>query len=328
MALFLFAAMNEQTEYTIARRALKKLYPSWHQFIDEVMNLIYSFWLGIQSKEEVHFIHLIGYGKRQKAREIITDLLELLDWQSESVFLWQNWDHESPSPLSQVVAFQEAYQVFPKVVVTDFLSEYLAMANGYHDDCFDFPKVGTFLRERKDLQLCDFNYPASNARGSLVISFLDSFGDSDFVRSRVFFQFIWGKPGITIEYLRKIFVPEDLHRLIEEGSLKREELIFFSNDEPRQILLAIALQKVTLRIEEQGTELLGSPVKLTIQAMDYFLAYIFYQKLSDKQLRQAALDFFLPVFRQFPKMINQIQFKPKTVQLDFHGGWKFKAFSE
>lgn len=58
---------------------MKRHYPSWHIFIDEMMDSFKPFWLGTQSQEKVHSIHLIGYGNRQKVREMMTDLLELLD---------------------------------------------------------------------------------------------------------------------------------------------------------------------------------------------------------------------------------------------------------
>ncbi|MFN4000322.1 MAG: hypothetical protein ACK4HU_21090 [Algoriphagus sp.] len=311
--------MTDMLQFSIARKALKKLYPSWQLFIDEVMDLLQPFWLGTQSREAVHFIHLIGYGKRQKAREILTDLLELLDWQSESVILWENWDVNAPSSLAQVQAFQEAYPIFPKVVLTDFFNEFFLES----ELCRDGQQVEIFLRERKKLDFSYFEISPSDARGSLIISFLDSFGDCDFLRTRLMFQFLWSKSESTMDMIRKSYVPDELLRISEKDYFRKGELVFFSKDEPIHILLAIELQRVTQALEEEGSKLLGLPVKLTLNAMDYFLSYIFYKRLSNLQLHRAAIDFFLPVFRQFPRMTQKISLRPERVVLDFKGGWKF-----
>jgi len=313
---------SDQFQFSTARKALKKLYPSWELFIDQVMDLVLPFWLGTQSREEVHFIHLIGYGKRQKAREILTDLLELLDWQNESIILWEDRDKYAPSVIAQVQAFQEAYPVFPKVVLTDFLNEFFIEYDlGL---CREGLRVEEFLSERKMLDFSYFEISPSDARGSLVISFLDSFGESDFVRTRLMFQFLWEKTERNMALIRSNFIPEEAHQFLEKGHLRRDELVFFSKNEPTQILLAIELQKVTQQLEEKGTRIIGTPVKLTRNAMEYFLAYIFYKKLSSLQLHQAADDFFGPVFRQYPRMTQKITNPLNFIQLDFKGGWKFQ----
>lgn len=307
----------------MARKALKKLYPSWLLFIDEVMDLIQPFWLGLQSKEHAHFIHLIGYGKRQKAKEIIIDLLELLDWQSDSIFLLQNWDLQSPSSFVQVVDFQESYRVFPKVVVTDFFSEFLDLVNGEAATCSYLPQFKNFLKERKELQLFDESHPSSDVRGSLIISFLDFFGDQDFIQTRLLLKFLWNNPIEGFNQLRKTFVPEEMQRMIEKEYVKQEELIFFSKDCPFHAQMAIDLQAVTSAIAVKGSELLGIPVSISFNAMDYFLAYVFYKKLIYSKLLQAGLDFFLPVFRQYPRMTGKVNIRPEKLELDFKGGWKF-----
>ncbi len=313
---------SDQFQFSTARKALKKLYPSWELFIDQVMDLVLPFWLGTQSREEVHFIHLIGYGKRQKAREILTDLLELLDWQNESIILWEDWDKYAPSVIAQVQAFQKAYPVFPKVVLTDFLNEFFIEYDlGL---CREGLCVEEFLSERKMLDFSYFEINPSDARGSLVISFLDSFGESDFVRTRLMFQFLWNNTERNMALIRRNYVPEDIQAFLEKGHLRRDELVFFSKNEPTQILLAIELQKVTQVLEEKGTRIIGIPVKLTRNAMEYFLAYIFYKKLSHLQLHHAAEDFFVPVFRQYPRMTQKITNPPDFIQLDFKGGWKFQ----
>ncbi len=307
----------------MARKALKKLHPSWLLFIDEVMDLLQPFWLGIQSREEVHFIHLIGYGKRQKAREILTDLLELLDWQSESIILWENWDNNAPSSKAQVQAFQESYLVFPKVVLTDFFHDFFLESNL----CREGQRVQKFLRERKKLDISQLEISPSDARGSLIISFLDCFGDCDFVRTRLMFQFLWSQQESHLDRIRKSYVPVELQGLMEQDYLRKEELVFFSKDEPIHILLAIELQRVTQALEEMGSKMLGTQVKLTLNAMDYFLAYIFYKRLSNVQLQRAAIDFFLPVFRQHPRTTQKVPIQPNFIQLDFRGGWKFTAIT-
>jgi len=316
--------MNKQDEFSIVRKALKKLHPKWLLFIDEVMDLLFPFWEGTHWEEHVHFIHLIGYGKRQKAREILTDLIELLDWQHESAFLWNNWDINSPSPFSQVTGFQLSYTKFPKVVLTDYLNEFFANAVYEEDTCEDYDRVKEFLRTGRELDFQPGIAPL-DARGGLIISFIDSFGDSDFIRTRVMFQFLLDNPITYVEVLRKSYVPDNLKLMIEKGYVFSKELVFFSKDEPKHIQLAFDLILVKGMLEEKGSELLKLKVHLSKDAMDCFLSYIFYQKLSASLLRQAALDFFTPVFWQYPRMIKNVNPKPSQVEIDFTGGWNFKS---
>jgi hypothetical protein len=316
--------MKEKSQFNLARKALKKLHPDWMLFIDEVMDLVFPFWEGTQSKEQVHFIHLIGYGKRQKSREILTDLIELLDWESESIFLWRNWELGTPSPIGQVIGMQESFPRFPKVVLTDFMSEFLEHARFEDEPCDDFNRIQDFLRNRTFLDLQP-GVQASDARGTLIISYLDTFGDSDFVRTRLMFQFILQSTAPSIATIRRSFVPEELPELIDEGYIQREELVFFSKDEPRHIMLALELLKIKEVLEDVGREMLQVPIRLSFGAMDYFICYTFYKKLSNAKLRQAALDFFLPVFWQYGPMTKKIKPKPSQVQLDFQGGWRFQA---
>ncbi|WP_026951137.1 hypothetical protein [Algoriphagus mannitolivorans] len=319
--------MIEQDQFVIARKALKKLHPKWSLFIDEMMDLLLPFWKGSQSKERVHFIHLIGYGKRQKAREILTDLMELLDWQSEAVFLWNNWDINSPSAFSQAIGLQGLYRQFPKVVLTDFLTEFFAQAYFEEDQCDEFLRVKDFLRTRKQLDFKSGLTPL-DARGGLIISFLESFGESDFVRTRVMFQFLMENPIPYLEVLRKSFIPEDLSLMIRKGYVFREDLVFFSKDEPRHIQMAFDLVKIKTALEERGTEVLKTAVQLSFNAMDYFISYIFYQKLSAFQLRQAAMDFFLPVLMRYPTHSKNINLNPSHILLDFKGGWIFHSITD
>ncbi|MDI1324852.1 MAG: hypothetical protein PSV36_19065 [Algoriphagus sp.] len=319
---------NHIHSFIVARKALKKIYPSWQLFIDELMDKLEPFWLGHQSQEEVHFIQLIGYGNRNKTKQILTDILELMDWQSESVFLWNNWDNSRPSPFSQVLGFQEAYRIFPKVVITDFFSEFFAEAYSDYEKCIEFNCVEDFLRGRKELDYSFFECPPTDARGGLVISYLNSFVSSDFVGTRVIFQFLWENPVESFEELRKRFVPEAMEKMIGKGYVRRDELVFFSKDEPHYILLAFELLMVSQMIEIRGSELIGKPVKLTFNAIDYFLEYVFFKKLSFPQLHRAAWDFFLPIFRHFPRMTQKFDLKSEQVELDFTGGWKFNVTAE
>jgi len=82
---------------------------------------------------------------------------------------------------------------------------------------------------------------------------------------------------------------------------------------------------VTQILEKKGQELLGVSVKLTFDSMDYFLGYIFHNSQSLPQLHGNAWDFFLPVFRQFPRFAQKIPTKPEQIELDFNGGWKVNS---
>lgn len=315
--------MKDFKQFRTIRLAMKKLYPSWELFIDDLIDRLEPFWLGTQSQDTAHFIQIIGYGKREKARAILTDLLELHEWQCETVFLWENWDNNAPSYFNQVLDFQKAYPFFPKVVVTDFFCEFFAAADSYREKCNKFHCIEEFLWKREKLETTFFDHPAADARGSLIVSFVDSFGDQDFIQTRLLLKFLWDNPTEGFNQLRKTFVPGDIERMIEKEYIKQEELIFFSKDSPFRAQMAFDLQEVTSVIAGKGSELLGIPVSISFNAMDYFLVYVFYKKLNYSKLLQAGLDFFLPVFRQYPRMTGKVNLRPEKLELDFKGGWKF-----
>jgi hypothetical protein len=316
--------MNHSKElFEIARKALLKMHPNHNLFLNELMDRMTLFYFGNTVQDKANFIHLIGFGKRQKAREILTDMLELLNFQSDSVFLWTSPDINSPSSLSQGQEFQHTHIKFPKVVVTDFLQEYFTEIQVNHVLCPEGIRLGKFLRERDRLDISDFRYEPADARGGLVISYLDLFGSLDHIDTSMILKDLWSRSVSSFEDFRFQFIPDELDLALTEGYLKKEELIFFSKDAPRKIQLAFELIKVCEVLRDKGKEKIGIPVSFTFSAVEYFHIYFAHKRLTYRQLVQEGVFFFDPVFRQYPKMVKNLPCKPQQVEIDFKGGWKF-----
>lgn len=318
--------MNDIAQFKMAHKAMKKLHPRFSLFIDDLMVKLEPYWLGSQSKEEVHFIHLIGYGKGKKARIIFTDLLELLDSQAEALFLWSTPDINGLSAFAQVQAFQESHQVFPKLVLTNFFSDFFY---DYGVDsvnlCGEVKLVLKFLEERKELDFSFLGTAPIDARGGLLISYLDSFSWLDHETTGMILKQLWERPFDDFETFRVNFVPEVLNLLIQKQLLKKEDLIFFSKDEVPKIKMAFDLIKIVPIIEERGSDLLGFPIRMSFSALQYFQIYIAHKNLSHEELIKQALAFFDPLFPKYTRMIRKLPFLPKQVELDFEGGWRFNA---
>lgn len=304
-----------------------KIYPEWSFFLNEVMDRLQPFWEETQWKERVHFIHLIGYGSRNKARKILIDLIELLDWQSESLFLFQDSAYNSPSVYSQAVSFQESFSHFPKLVITDFLNDFFWVVPEADEMSEDFRRVKDFFLQGSSLDLQRGVKP-SDARGGLVISYLDSFHHDVYLKSRLIFKFHYEYPSFCFEGLRDKYIPDEIRELIREGYVFKEQLIFFSKDDPKDIQLAFDLIRIKKMLEENSQELLNIKVSISFNSMDYLHTQVYYKKLSFNQLKQASFDFFTPVYWQFKRMVNKIRPKPTKVEIDFRSGWKFNALAD
>ena len=316
-------------QFEIIHKAIVKIHPEYIFFLDDLMNHLIPFWKGEQDQSQAHFIHLIGFGKRSKAREILTDLLELLDWQNNSIVLWQSPDRNRPSPLSQAKAFEEAFPVFPKVMVTDFLYDFFYEYQFEDQLCWDGKKLIKFLQERKELNLLEFNQNPAQAGGSLVISFIPGFQGLDHVDVSLLLHYLWKHPCTTMEDFRRDYQSEDLKILMDKKYLRKKELIFFSKDGLRKIQLVFDLMSLYPQIEAQGSTFIGVPVTLSLEAVSHFQVYIAHKKLSYQQLKREAFNFFDPVFRQYPRLIQKLpSYEPKSIEVDFNGGWRFQVITD
>lgn len=315
--------MNKTAHFALLSLAIRKLHPGWSFFLAAFLEKIKPFWLGTHPKDQVNFIHLIGYGKKHKAKAILIELMELLVWESEMVILWDNRDNCAPSQASQILSFQESYPVFPKIIITDFLHDFFAEI-GYGDNkCREFQIMEDFLINRKTLDFSFFELAPSDAQGSLVISFLDSFGDCDFVKTRLILQFLLHKKILDLTDLRNRFIPEELVSILKLGYIQSNELVFFSKDIPHQIGLAFDLVSAKVKLELIASKQTGMEVRITFGALDYFLTHIFHKRLGFSKLFLAMEDFFRPVFNPIPRMLSKTNHAPKAIEVDFKAGWKY-----
>ncbi|WP_100629825.1 hypothetical protein [Algoriphagus formosus] len=317
--------------FELLQRATAKIYPNYSLFLEEFLEKLKPFIYNEQSKAKAHFIHLVGFEQRKRARKIITDVLELLQWQNETIFLWESQDLNGPSLVSQAVAMQNTYAEFPKVIVTDGLYEFFYELQ-YENLrlCEEGKPVINFLQERESL-----NFPSSKsnplrANGNLIISFIPSFEMFEAEYIGGMFNFLWENPANNFENFRRSYFPNELKNLVEKGLLNQKELIFFSKDE--SITIQTVMNVISLKpiIESQGRQILATQVEITSRTLSYFHLYVIYKKLSYPKLKKEALAFFDPVFRQYPRLASNLPKleKPEKVKLDFIGGWRFSVEGE
>lgn len=326
-------AANTDLNFELLKRALLKIHPEYCLFLNEFLEKLRPVILNEHSKEEAHFIHLVGFDNKVEARKIITDVMELLQWQNETIFLWESPDYiNGPSHLAQAQALQETYTNFPPVLVTDGLWDFFHEVQ--FDDlklCENGKQIVRFLHERRQLDLSEFRLKPLQAKGNLIISYIPNFESMEYDIGGGLIPYLWKSPEMDIEKFRKAFYPIELKRLVEKNYVRREELIFFSKDESYPIQYAMELISLCPVIETFGSQIVGFPVKLTCNALSYFHFYVFYKKLSYVKLKMEAFAFFEPVFRQYPRMsgrLDGLQPEAGEVILDFKGGWRFKSILE
>ncbi|WP_100629747.1 hypothetical protein [Algoriphagus formosus] len=314
----------------LLKRALLKIHPEYCLFLNDFLEKLQPIIYREQSLEEAHFIHLVGFENKLEARKIITDVIELLQWQNETIFLWESADYiNGPSQLAQTQALQENFSDFPGVLVTDGLWDFFHEVQ-FEDLklCENGKQIVKFLSERRELDLSEFRLKPLQARGNLIVSYIPNFESMEYDIGGGLIQYLWDSPEIDFERFRKDFYPIELRRLVEKNYVRREDLIFFSKDESFPIQYAMDLISLCPVIETYGSQILGFPVKLTCNALSYFHFYVFYKKLSYAKLKKEAIDFFEPIFRQYPRMVgrlNGLQPEAHEIILDFKGGWRFSA---
>ncbi|MDO8969020.1 hypothetical protein [Algoriphagus sp.] len=169
-------ATNTYLNFDLIQRALLKIHPNYSYFLEDFLEKLKPIIYKQQSINEAHFIHLVGFIKMDKAREIISNVIELLQWQNEAIFLWEGSDINSPSALAQAEAIQESYAEFPRVLITNGLYDFFHEVQFDNLDLCDSGKqIGKFLQERKELDLSGFRLNPIWAGGSLIISFIPDF---------------------------------------------------------------------------------------------------------------------------------------------------------
>ncbi|WP_198669836.1 hypothetical protein [Cognataquiflexum aquatile] len=249
--------------------------------------------------------------------------MELLGWESELVILWENRDINALSRESQILGFQTSYHVFPKIVLTNFLYDFFLEVDCQYDKCKGFERIEEFLRDRKSLDISLFEFAPSDARGSLVISFLDVFSDCDFNRTRLVLKYLWFNQIGDIEALKKKFIPEELIPILQLKYILKKELIFFSKDKPYHITLAFDLIRAKTSLEEFALLQTGVLLSINFRAIDYFACYIFNKKSNFSNLIQEMKDFFRPIINNIPRIAKKNKTNPTPIEVDFKGGWKY-----
>lgn len=316
--------MNKSEHLQFATLALQKLYPKYSGFIESLIEKIKPFWDSRHQQEKTHFIHLISYQPKEKLKKILMDLLSLLGLQSETVLLWDNPDINGSNIKSQFQSLQENYPVLPKVLVTDFFHDHFSEFSIW-ETSREARVINGFLKGREKLDFPQLDLAASDARQTLVLSVLDSFGDCNYLKTSLIFRFLWGKKLKSIAALKAVYVPEELHRFMDSDLIRRDELLFFSKDKPYFLKLAFNLIKLHQYLEDHFSQKSGFPISISCMAMDYFSQYVFYRKLNYAKLKQEAFIFFLPVFHQIPRIVSKFNEEVETLEIDFKAGWKFNV---
>ena len=318
-------ATNTDLNFDLLQRALLKIHPNYSYFLQEFLEKLRPIILQQQSTQEAHFIHLVGFIKMEKAREIITDVLEMLQWQNESVFIWEGSDEVFPCLMDQAMALQENYSKFPKILVTNGFYDFFHEVQFDNIELCDFGRQLTrFMQERKELDLSGARVNSIQGGGTLIISFIPNFNSRPFYHRGGLLKFLWENPTNDIQILRREYFPDELRKLVEKNYLRRNEFIFFSKDESKHIQTVLDLISICPTIEACGGQILEIPVKLTFEALAYFYDYTFYKRLNFTKQKQEALAFFDPIFRQYSRFGSKIpeMSSPREITLDFKGGWR------
>lgn len=312
--------------FEMAQRAILKIHPEYRSFLEGLMKRVLPIWTNTQSQKEVQIIHIVYFKPKEKLREILIDILELFEWQSEALFLFESTDFYRPSAYSQGLEFQKSYPKFPKVVVTDLLRDVFESLIWKRERCSEREQVLKFLNQKKELDFLDVNSKPSDAREALVINIFALDGVVDMERAESFLRFLWKHPSMNNGNFSKKYIPQSFEALLEEKVVLREELLFFCKDDFYELQLAFDLMSLRSMVEHRGFEILDIPVHLSVEALCYFQGYIAHKKLSYRNLKNAALDFFDPVFRQYPRFAMKLpKLTPHELLLDFEEGWRFKA---
>lgn len=317
--------MNKNDHFKLVSSTIRNLHPEWGCFLDEFLEKIEPFWKDIHLKDQVNFIHLIGYENEKMVKMILINLMELLSWETEMVIFWNNLDLNAPSAEIQIQTFQETYPVFPRVILTNFLNDFYDEVSSEYNKCITFKKIECFLKDRKKLGVSNFGIPPSDGRGSLIISYLDSFGNCDFIRSRLILKFILENRICDFHELRKKYFPMELVPILNQGFIQRDELIFVVKDKTYFIELAFDIIEAKGRLENEAFQKIGIKVLLGDSALDYFLGFVFYKKLSFSNLIHEFFNFFQPLINEIPLSERKIRDCSNHIEIDFITGWKYKC---
>jgi hypothetical protein len=315
--------------FDMAHRAILKIHPDYRFFLEDLLARIHPLLEGRKSQEKAQFLHIVYYEEKDKLRGILTDVFEIFGWQSQTIFLVESQDIYRPGTHSQGMAFQESHPKFPDVVVTDLLKEFFWDLVMHDEVCSVGKQLLKFLQEKEELNFLECASKASDARGSLIINVIPSAGLEERVGTESFLRFLYKHPLVDMDDFRIRYVPQHLETLIKKEVLLREDLLFFAKDDFYKLQLAFDLMSLRSIVEHRGNEILGIPVHVSVEALCYFQTYIAHKKLSYRNLKNSALDFFDPVFRQYPRFAMKLpELGLNELELDFEGGWRFKASIE
>jgi hypothetical protein len=317
-----FGSMEKDELFELAEFAMKKLHPKWTLFIDDLMRKIKPAWLGEQSKDKAHFIHLIGFSKKEKAQVIIMDLLELLGWHKNAALLFTSSERNSADLHEIAETFFKANPILPKVVFTDMLHTILIRRNDL-GDCILAKGVTAFMRNPESLLLNEIGFSPIKPDGSIVISYLDVFMGEKFIQKRFMLHHFLEKKEVEGNEFRSTYDEWEIKEWVELDLIRRDELLFFAKDQSKKINNVKRLVDLKEILEIDFTKKKGFPIVISDSAMDYYLAYVFTKNLPFYRLKLDMAIFFRLVVQKMPS-VKCMSTIPKSIEIQFKNGWKYQ----
>ncbi|AFL83165.1 hypothetical protein Belba_0507 [Belliella baltica DSM 15883] len=317
--------MNKSEHLTFTALALQKLYPKYGLFIESFIQKVKPFFLGDLDDQEAQIIHLIAFETKEKTKELMMDFLSLMGMQSDSFLLLDNQDINGFGIYNQIENLQRNYSKLPQIILTDFFYDYfleLPSEISYLD--VKQKRLGEFLKERKAFDF-SFSLPPSDSRQTLWISILSPFESWDAQRTRLTFKFLWENKIETLKELKLAYIPEDLEYPLQHDYIRKDDLLFCSENKPKRLKFSFKLLKLHRYLEKYFSQKSEFPIHISYLAIDYFSIYTLHRELSFSQLKVEAENFFNPVFYQIPRMILKRTEKIETIEIAYKAGWKINV---
>jgi hypothetical protein len=322
VAVLKFGFMEKVEQFELAEFAMKKLHPKWTLFIDDLVRKIKPVWLGEHSKDKAHFIHLIGFGKKEKAQVIVMDLLEFLGWHKNAKLLFASSERNFPDSHEIAETFIKGNAILPKVLFTDMLFDMLIRRNHF-GGCNIAKGVVAFMTNPESLVINEEGFNSVKLNGALVISYLDVFMGDNYIQKRFMLAHFLKKKEVEENAFRSTFDEWEIKEWVELGLIRREELLFFAKDESKKITSVTRLIDLKEILENDFTKEKGFPILISDSAMDYYLAYVFTKNLPFYRLKLDMTFFFRPVVQKMP-FSKCMSSPPKSVEIHFSKGWKYQ----
>jgi hypothetical protein len=314
--------MKEHEKFKVAELALKKMHPKWANFINELMLKIKPVWFGTHAKDRAHFVHLLGWGKKGKAQEIITNLFETLDWHKEVAMLFQEKDMNDGDIYLLVEDFIKTNPILPKVVFTNMVHDLLIPDNHY-DTCYVTMAIKDFLKSPKTLTVKLDGFEDVKPEGALIISYLDAFYSDSYIKMRLLLKHLLENQRSGKNDFRQAYMECEIKDGVESGLIRSEDLLFFAKDNCKKISRVKRLIDLKEILEKDFSKQKGFPVYLSNSAIEYYLAFVFHRDWSLFKLRADMIKFFKPLVQEMPSIDPGLS-TPQAIEIQFTKGWKYQ----